>query len=120
MRLEDSVGKLGIHPLQRAVPALLLLPTGVADDIVEEYCRIRKELALSSLLEFSELALDCFGTDSLREPTETDLWRIISINEGRGSLEFYVSYTSITSHGVTSPWGWRGSTHGKRKRQLSF
>lgn len=84
VRREDALGKLGIHPLQRIVAALRMLAYGIASDELDEYLQISESCALESLKEFCKCIISDFGCEYMREPTEGDLKRILSINAARG------------------------------------
>jgi hypothetical protein len=83
-RKTDALGKKGLHPLQRVLAALRMLAYGTAADAVDEYVRISESSALDSLRCFCQAVCDVFGEEYGRQPTESDLRRILSINEMRG------------------------------------
>jgi hypothetical protein len=57
VRKEDALGKTGIYPIQRITAALRMLAYGFGADAVDEYCRLSKTEALTSLKEFSKTLL---------------------------------------------------------------
>jgi hypothetical protein len=76
--------KPGPSPLQKVTAAIRMLAYGIAEDAVDEYCRISETLAHDCLHAFVEGVISTFGEVYLRAPTPAGIQRILQQNEDLG------------------------------------
>ena len=60
VRRKDALGREGIHPLQRMVPAIRMLAYGVTADSLDEYLSMSEDSVLQSLRSFCSTVIQKF------------------------------------------------------------
>ena len=89
----DAVGKLGAHPEQKIMAALLVLTTGgsfeeMADGV---YTRLSDTTIWHSLQHFCDGVIELYGEEYLRSPTQQDIERLEEMNSKRGFPGMFAS-----------------------------
>lgn len=112
----DCTKKEGIHPLLRVTAALRMMAYGVAADALDEYLEMSEDSVLHSLKAFGKVIVAEFGQEYLREPTEEDLKRIMSINVARGFPGCIGSIDCQHWEWKNCPIAWAGQFKGKEKK----
>jgi hypothetical protein len=84
VRKTDAAGRRGLTPLQKVCTAILMLASGACADGADRELGISDSSALESMKIFSEEIVRRFSKEYLRQPTETDLKRIMSLYAARG------------------------------------
>ena len=64
--------------------ALRMLAYGVAADFMDEYVRIAKTTAITSLKKFVAVVVAIFSEEYLRSPNNEDIARLLAHGENRG------------------------------------
>lgn len=77
---KDGITKIGISSSQRICAAIRILAYGTAEDGLDEYIKISESTCLLSLRAFWEVVLNAFRGRYSRQPTESDLLRIMATN----------------------------------------
>ena len=80
----DCTGKLGGSTDQKMTSALRMLAYGSSADSLEEYTRYSETSILEFVSHFSRGVIEKFGPEFLREPTDSDIQKILAVNEYRG------------------------------------
>ncbi|XP_048502710.1 uncharacterized protein LOC125498529 [Beta vulgaris subsp. vulgaris] len=75
---------MGLSSLQKCTAAIRMLAYGMSADAVDEYLRLGRTNARTTLLKFTEGVIACFGEKYLRRPTNTNLERLLGQGERRG------------------------------------
>jgi hypothetical protein len=84
VRKTDAAGRRGLTPLQKVCTAILMLASGACADRADWELGISDSSALECMKIFSEEIVLRFRKEHLRQPTETDLKRIMSLYAARG------------------------------------
>lgn len=85
-------------------------------DELDELCQMSEAPVQRSFHVFVEENFNVFGTEYMRAPNETDLRRIISINEGRGFPDCVGSWDCQNWTWENCPVAWAGQFKGKEKK----
>lgn len=80
----DGLQKIWIRPLQRITAALCMLAYGLAADALDEYLQFPEDSVLLSTKSFCEQITNCFGSEYLRKPMESDRSRIMKMKAASG------------------------------------
>jgi len=80
----NCAGVLGLSSFQKVTAALRMLTYGVSADTMDEYIHIGESTALESLRRFVAAVVLIFELEYLRHPNETDIARLLAVNEKRG------------------------------------
>lgn len=116
VRKEDCTKKKGIYPLVRMTAALRMLAYGAAADSLNEYLQMGEDSIGLSMKGFFELIVSEFSGEYLREPTESDLRRIMEINTARGFTGCIGSIDCQHWQWKNCPVAWAGQFKGKEKK----
>ena len=81
---KDSLGRLGLSPLQKCIAVIRVLAYGSAADAVDEYFRLGETTTRKCLENFVEGIIYLFSDEYLRRPAPADLQRLLGIGEHRG------------------------------------
>lgn len=113
---EDATGKKGIHPQIRLVAALRILAYGMSFDQTDELCELGGTTSRESFLAFVQEINAVFGDEYLRAPRESDLRRILAINDARGFPGCVGSWDCQHWVWQNCPVAWAGQFKGKEKK----
>lgn len=116
VRRTDGLNRQGIHPIVRITAALRMLAYGIAADALDEYLQMSEDSVLLSTKAFCEEVIAAFGEEYLREPTTTDLTRIMRVNAARGFPGCVGSIDCQHWEWRNCPMAWAGQFKGKEKK----
>ena len=80
----DTTGTLGLSSIQKCLGAIRMLGYGVPSDATDEYTRAAKSTAMESMKRFVRAIRVVYEKQYLRQPTQEDLEKQMSINKARG------------------------------------
>lgn len=78
MQKKDSVGRLGLLPLQKITTAFKMLYYGVSADSTDDYIRIVESIVIEILKRFVKAIIEIFGKEYLRSPNDHDTTRLLA------------------------------------------
>uniref|UniRef100_A0A0D3ACF4 No apical meristem-associated C-terminal domain-containing protein n=1 Tax=Brassica oleracea var. oleracea TaxID=109376 RepID=A0A0D3ACF4_BRAOL len=105
---KDSLGRLGLSPLQKCTAAIRVLAYGSAADAVDEYFRLGETTTRKCLENFVEGIIYLFSDEYLRRPTPADLQRLLDIGEHRGFSGMIRSIDCMHWEWKNCPTAWKG------------
>ena len=112
---QDALGNLSLSSIQKVTAAIRQLAYGMAADSVDEYVRIGESTALECLKRFCSAICEIFETEYLREPNETDVKRLLEMNEARGWPGMLGSLDCMHWEWKNCPTAWSGQYQGKER-----
>jgi hypothetical protein len=83
----DATGRIGSTALQKCITIVHQLAYGMAADMIDEYLKLEKLIALECLEYFCAGIIECFEAEFLRRPTVIDTQRLLAKAEERGFLD---------------------------------
>ncbi|XP_030946014.1 uncharacterized protein LOC115970534 [Quercus lobata] len=90
----NAAKKLSLSPLQKMTTALRILAYGIVADSMDEYVRIAKSTAITSMKKFVAAMIVILSEEYLRSPNNEDIVRLLAHGQNRG---FPANY-SINGH----------------------
>ena len=101
----NAAKKLGLSPLQKMTAAVRMLAYGVVADFTDEYVRIAKTTAITSLKKFVTAVVAIFSEEYLRSPNNEDIARLLAHGQNCG-------FPSMLGSIDCMHWKWK-NLHGK-------
>ncbi|KAK3221500.1 hypothetical protein Dsin_008525 [Dipteronia sinensis] len=80
----DSVGKLGLSPLQKMTVPIWMLAYCCPAEFLDQYVQIGESTAIESLKHFCDVVIRVFETQYLKKPNTNDIARLVKEGEDRG------------------------------------
>jgi hypothetical protein len=74
----DATGRIGLTLLQKYTAALHQLVYGMTADMIDEYLKLGKTVALECLEYYCAGIIECFWTEFSRRPTVADTQRLLA------------------------------------------
>ncbi|XP_028107374.1 uncharacterized protein LOC114306362 [Camellia sinensis] len=87
IQTHDATSALGLSSVQKMTAALQILQYSVLADVVDEYIRIGETTAIVALNFFTKMIVAIYEGVYLRSPNESDVARLLQVEEQRGFLE---------------------------------
>jgi hypothetical protein len=109
----DAAGRMGLSSLQKYTAAVRMLAYGVAADATDEYVWLGASTADEALRHFCVAIRGCFESIFLRQPSQEDLEKQISINIACGFPGMFVSIDCMHWTWKNCPVAWQGQFQDK-------